>query len=383
MVYSASITSRPSQFEQIYLSRHLIQMGLGILAAVIAAHMSPKTWYRWTPYLFAGVVLLLIAVLIPGVGTKVNAAQRWLRVGGFSLQPSELAKIVLPMMTVWVWLHRGQRPISKLGEVSLLLPAVIVLPLVLLEPDLGTTLFLTLGTGIALFLAGLPLSRFVIAGAAIVPAVIGLAALRPYQWQRLTGFVDVWFEPEQAPYQVKQSLITIGSGGLFGTGLGKGWQKLSFLPEPNTDFVFAVIGEELGLIGTLGVIVLWCVAIAAGVRLCVPAKGGIGRFRSVIALTLLLQLGMQAAMNAGVATALLPPKGITHPFLSYGGSNLVTSLLALGIVLSLTRAIVAETAEAELTISAEQEEPTVPRGPHWQARGKRARRVAALRKEVA
>ena len=153
--------------------------------------------------------------------------------------------------------------------------------------------------------------------------------------QRITGFVTTWTDPSSAPYQVKQSLVSLGAGGFLGVGLGRGWQKLSFLPEANTDFVFAVLGEELGLLGTLGLLAIWGGVFACGIRLLrnLDRQG----FEYIAAFTLLSQLLIQALLNMAVVTALLPPTGIPHPLLSYGGSNLVVSLVSIGIVVSLSR----------------------------------------------
>ena len=159
--------------------------------------------------------------------------------------------------------------------------------------------------------------------------------MKAYQLERITGFLAAWNDLDQAPYQMKQSLVSLGAGGFFGVGLGKGWQKLSFLPEANTDFVFAVVGEELGLIGTVGLIMLWGSFYAVGLRLI--RHHDRQSFEYLTGFTLLTQLVIQAALNIAVVTAMVPPKGIPHPFLSYGGSNLVVSLLSVGIVISLSR----------------------------------------------
>jgi cell division protein FtsW len=159
-------------------------------------------------------------------------------------------------------------------------------------------------------------------------------SLKPYQMQRISGFLAAWTDLSQAPYQLQQSLMSLGAGGVTGVGIGRGWQKLSFLPEANTDFVFAVVGEELGLIGTLGLIAVWIGLYIAGLRTLrhLPRTG----FEYAAGFTLLTQLVLQAALNVAVVTAMVPPKGIPHPLLSYGGSNLVVSIVSLGIVLSLS-----------------------------------------------
>lgn len=336
MVYSASITSWPTEHEQVYLIRHAVYLGIAAGLAVLCSRIPPAIWYRAAPLLFWSTVVLLALVLVPGIGTRVNGAQRWLRYGPVSLQPSELAKITLVLyLCRLIEQRRHQLTHWWHGTVPFAIPVAIVLPLVLKEPDLGTSVFLLLGAGLALFLGGWPVGRFLIAGGLGLPAAAFLFALKPYQWQRITGFFATWRDINEAPYQIKQSLLSLGSGGISGIGLGRGWQKLSFLPEANTDFVFAVVGEELGLIGTVSVVVLWLGVYFAGRRLIAPLPRG--SFAQTLSLTLLTQLIFQAALNMAVVTSLVPPKGIPHPLLSYGGNSLVTSLMSIGIIVSLTR----------------------------------------------
>lgn len=336
MAHSAGMTSRPSEKDEIYLARHAIYLGLGVLMAIAAAATPARFWHRAAPWLFAATVLLLVVVLIPGIGTSVNGARRWLRFGPISVQPSEIAKLTLPLMLCRLVLARRDRLGEWIqGTAPVVWPAGIVLPLVLLEPDLGTTLFLAGGAALLLFLAGWPLRNFALGTALAIPALLALILVQPYQLRRLTGFVAVWTDPAEAPYQVRQALISLGSGGLHGTGLGRGWQKLSFLPEASTDFVFAVVGEELGLLGTIGLLSLWIGVLILGLRL-VPRLAD-APFASLCSTTLLMQLVGQAVINMAVVTALLPPKGIALPLISYGGSNLVVSLVACGMILSLSR----------------------------------------------
>ncbi|HWL06978.1 MAG TPA: putative peptidoglycan glycosyltransferase FtsW [Planctomicrobium sp.] len=340
MVFSSSITANPSQTEQQYLSRQLLFLLLAGLAGIGVSRLPSGLWPRLAPLLFGATILLLILVLVPGVGRTVNGAQRWIRLGPISLQPSETAKLTLPML-LCLWRCRGRhaRAGDACGDLFNLAGGIALaggtMFLIAIEPDLGTALFLGMSTLLVFWLTGCPARYFFALAGCAVPLALTVAFLRPYQLARLQGFVSTWFHPEEAPYQVQQSLTTLGVGGISGVGLGKGWQKLSFLPEANTDFVFAVIGEELGLIGTLSVIALWGGLYLTGLRLVrrVPRHS----FAGVLSLTLLAQLVIQAAVNMAVVTALLPPKGISHPFISYGGSNLIVSILSLGMILSLTR----------------------------------------------
>lgn len=360
MVHSASITSRPSEYEQVFLSRHLIFLSLGLTSCLVAGSLPARWWFRAAPWLFWATVVILAAVLIPGVGGRINGAQRWFRYGSFSLQPSEIAKITLPLFLCWlIQKHRDVLHTWFRGTIPVAYPIVVVVPLVLLEPDLGTSVFLALSGAIALFIGGWPLRNFVLAGAAAIPAV-GLVVLRKsYQMQRIAGFMKTWSDWTEAPYQLKQSLVTLGAGGIWGVGLGKGFQKLSFLPEANTDFVFAVIGEELGLVGVLALIGLWIGLYLIGLRLLRPLDTS--SFEYHAGFVLLTQLILQVAVNVAVVTAMVPPKGIAHPLVSYGGSNLVITLTALGIVMSLTQQP-SETASISLETSESQSAASIVSG---------------------
>lgn len=336
MVHSASITSWPTEFERVYLSRHLIFLSIGLVVASFAATRRPEFWKRVAPVLFIITVGLLVLVLVPGIGVRVKGAQRWIRVPGMSAQPSELAKIAVPLMMCWV-LDRQRQRLNGLfsGTLPFVFPVLISVPLVLIEPDLGTAVFLLAGAALVLFVGGWPLRHFLLGLGLAVPAAFGALAMKPYQRQRIVGFLQSWADFDSAPYQLKQSLVTLGTGGLYGVGLGRGWQKLSFLPEANTDFVFAVIGEELGLIGSISLVALWCGLYLTGLRMLNHLDHR--RFAYLAGFTLLTQLASQAMLNIAVVTAMVPPKGISHPLISAGGSSLVVSLLSIGIVLSLSR----------------------------------------------
>ncbi len=336
MVHSASVTSWPTEFEQVYLSRHCLFLLIGGCAGYACSRLPGEFWQRWAPAIFLISLTLLAIVLIPGVGTRIKGAQRWLRCGSASLQPAELAKIALPLFVCRVMMRRRDRIRHWfLGTVPVAIPAGLAIALVFLQPDLGTALFLAVSCGLVLFLGGWPIRNFVLAGGLAAYGGLSLGLLREYQIKRITGFLAAWSDFSQAPYQLKQSLVSLGSGGLYGVGLGKGWQKLSFLPEANTDFVFAVVGEELGGIGTLALVAVWISLFFAGLRLLrhLPRDS----FAFVMGVTLLTQLVLQAALNVAVVTAMVPPKGIPHPLISYGGSSLVVSMVSIGMILGLSR----------------------------------------------
>ena len=354
MVDSSSMSSRAFEADPIQLSKHLVFLTLAIVAGTVAAILPKSAWKNIAPVIYLISILLLVAVLVPGVGHRVNGSQRWIRFAGWTMQPSEIAKLSVPMAVCMIRFRGVTNLPASHGRIDTTLTLCLVaipVGLIFIAPDLGTALFVSMGAAIALFLSGWPLRRFVFIAILMIPAGIGFLVLKPYQLSRIEGFIQTWQDPESAPYQVKQSLTTLGVGGLNGTGLGRGKQKLSFLPEADTDFVFSVIGEELGFVGTIGIVTLWIGLYLTGSRLI--SRTDSGTFESVLATTLLLQLVLQAAINVGVVTAMLPPKGISHPFISYGGSNLVTSVFALGMILSLTRREVGTDASSEIVFPTE------------------------------
>jgi len=336
MVHSASLTSTPGQSETVYLNRHLLFLGIAVSCGYFASCLPAAFLKKNAMTFYVLLLVLLVAVLTPGVGTRVNGAQRWLRVGGMSLQPSELGRIILPIVAAKILTDlRAAGGFGLKTVPRTLLPLVLVLPLVAVEPDLGATVFLAAGFVISLFIGGWPLRYFIGSAVLALPAAVSLLALKSYQMKRITGFVAAWKDLSQAPWQIRQSLMSLGSGGLEGTGIGGGWQKLSYLPEANTDFVFAVIGEELGLAGTFTVIVIWVGVLLTGRAVLRPLRRD--SFEWILGTTLVIQIVMQALANVAVVTAMVPPKGVPHPFVSYGGTNLLVNVVAIGLVVGLSR----------------------------------------------
>jgi cell division protein FtsW len=346
MVHSASLTSVPSRSDTVFLSRHLSYLLIAVSCGFIASQISAEMLKRYSGLMFFVFCLLLVLVLIPGVGTRVNGSQRWLRFAGLSMQPSEIGRLVMPIMAARLLTDLRTGPGFSIRSIPrLLLPLVIALPLVILEPDLGATVFLAAGFVIALFLGGWPLRYFVAGGVLLLPAAASLFILKPYQMQRITGFIAAWKDISQAPWQIRQSLLSLGSGGLEGTGIGGGWQKLSYLPEANTDFVFAVIGEELGLAGTLTIVVVWFGVFLTGRAVLRDLKRE--SFEWILGTTLVLQIVLQALANMAVVTAMVPPKGVPHPFISYGGTNLLVNVVSVGLIVGMSRSTQSGCREAE------------------------------------
>ena len=334
MVFSATGFSRSLGLQTDFLSKHLVFLGLSVCLMLIVTWLPQRVLFRAAPWLFLIGIGLLLLVLVPGIGSRINGARRWFRLGPVSLQPAEFMKLLLPLFLAW-WAQREPARHRWLHKCCGLLILLAIPLLIALQPDLGTAVLVFSIGGCFLFLSGWPWWLFAAGIGAFFPAVGLLMTYRPYQMARVTAYLDALGQWELAQYQGKQSLLSLGAGGLWGTGLGSGLQKLSFLPESHTDFIFAVVGEEFGLAGTCGLIAVWLLMLICGLRLTIRLAHD--RTRFALAGTLLLGIITQAAINVCVVTSLLPPKGISHPLLSYGGSNLLAVLLAFGVFLNLTR----------------------------------------------
>ena len=307
-------------------------LALGLIALLVSARLDYHRWASWVPVLVVGSFGLLVAVLIPGIGISVNGAQRWIGAGEFQLQPAEPAKLAL-IVFVAALVARERDRIYDLHAV--LRPAVVVLAtfvlLLMRQPNLGTSAVVCAMVGCMLLWAGIPVRILgVLAGAGLaVGAVFALSA--EYRRDRLTGFLDPWKDAGDTGYQTIQSLIGVASGGLTGTGLGESRAKWGFLPEAHTDFVFAIIGEELGLIGALIVVGLFAAMIACGLRIAGRAPDTFG---TMLAVGVTAWFSVQAFVNVGAVLGLLPITGVPLPFVSFGGSSLITTMVAAGILVN-------------------------------------------------
>jgi cell division protein FtsW len=337
MVFSASGVVAANRFHDsvFFLKRHVAWLLLGCLLMHLASRVEYRVWRTLSVPLLALSAVLLVAVLIPSVGVAAKGARRWLKFGPISIQPAEMAKLIVVVYLSAYLAKKGQRIRDfQRGFLPPLIVVAGVSGLVLLEPDLGTVVVLGSVTLGLLFLGGARLAHL----SGLVPiALAGVAVLiwkSPYRWQRLMTFLDPAKDPTGSGFQVNQSFLAFGSGGPVGVGLGEGKQKLFFLPEAHTDFVLALVGEELGLVGTVAVMVLFAVLVLKGFQIAGRAREPFGRH---LALGIALLIGTQALINAGVATGLLPTKGLTLPLVSYGGSSLLMNLLAVGILLSISR----------------------------------------------
>lgn len=334
MVTSASITVAGSNAGDpfFYLKRQLFAIALGLIAAGLALSIPLTVWHRLALPLLIVAIVLLVAVLIPGIGHKVNGSRRWLVVTNF--QVSELARVLLLMyLASYIVRHHAELRESVQGFLKPLGVLLVGAFLMLLEPDMGAaTVLLATGMGV-LFVAGVKLRHFVVL-AALGGALLALVAFAsPYRWERVTNFLNPWNDPFGAGFQLTQSLIAIGRGEWFGVGLGASVQKLFYLPEAHTDFVFAVLAEELGLIGVIGVLALLGVLLLRALRISRLAADAGLPYHAFVAAAFAIWLGLQVFVNVGVNMGLLPTKGLTLPLLSYGRSSMLVTLGWIGLLL--------------------------------------------------
>lgn len=337
MMFSASAVMAGKKFDDswYYLKRQLVWLTFGLILLHAVSRIDYIWWKRLSLPLLGLIAALLVMVLIPSIGEEKHGARRWLLLGPISIQPAEMAKLVVVIYLAG-YLARKEDGLQDFS--SGLLPPILVVGvfsgLVLREPDLGTVVVVGLVTGGLLFVGGARLSHLSALVLCAIPIGLALILTSPYRRPRLMAFLNPGSDLANAGHQITQSFLAFGSGGLFGVGLGEGKQKLLFLPEPHTDFVLALVGEELGFVGTCMIILLFAVFVIRGFQIATRARTPFGRYLGVGITTL---IGIQALINAGVATGLLPTKGLTLPFVSYGGSSLVVSLTAVGMLLSISR----------------------------------------------
>jgi cell division protein FtsW len=342
MVYSASSARAllSADAPSYYLKRQAIYAVMGLVALVILSRFDFHRLRLATQPLLAVTFVLLVAVL--AIGTAVNGARRWIPIGFMNFQPSELAKLVLAL---WTAALLARRPAPRtLGELAKPIGVVVGLAcaLILIEPDLGTAIAIAIMVSAILVVSGTRL-RLLASAAGIATSVVLLAIwLEPYRRERIFSFLDPWHDPQGAGFQSVQSMIALGSGGFFGVGLGESVQKIYYLPEASTDMIFAIVGEELGLIGAMGVIAAFAVFAYAGFNIALHCRDPFGK-RLAAGITALI-CG-QAAVNVSAVMGIAPLTGIPLPFVSYGGSSLVVGLAAVGILLNIAsnHAVVRET----------------------------------------
>lgn len=337
MVYSASAIWADYKFHDsfFFAKRQLLFAGVGIVAMFFVMNIEYWTWKNLAKVILIICFVLLILVLIPGIGNVRNGSRSWIGVGAFSIQPSEFMKLAM-IAFLAKYLSENQRYITsfKKGLVPSLGLVFLAFVMIMLQPDLGTGTVMVGTCIVMIFVAGAKIRHFVGLGLLGVLGFAGLIISAPYRIKRITSFLDPWSDPQDSGFQIIQSLYAIGPGGLFGLGLGQSRQKFFYLPEPQTDFIFAILAEELGFIGGSFILLLFALLLWRGIRI---ALGAPDLFGSFLAVGIIAMIAIQVMINIGVVTGLMPVTGITLPFLSYGGSSLTLMLVAIGVLLNISR----------------------------------------------
>lgn len=337
MIYSSSSIYAWERYKDgfFFLKRHLSFLLIGIMLMFFIMAIDYRKLSKFSKPILIAALVLLGLVLVPGLGREVSGAQRWFRFKFLSFQPSEFANLAIIIYVADFISRKGDLmksffrgflpPICVLGFAALL---------ILMQPDLGTTVAISAVVLIMLFVSGVRPVYLVSMFLASLPALYLLVFNVGYRRARILAFLNPWADPRGSGFQIIQSQIAIGSGGLFGAGLGHSKQKLFYLPAAHTDFIFSIIGEELGLIGTLGVIILFIIFIQQGLKV---AKNAPDKFGYFLALGLISMLSLKAIINIGVSCGVLPTKGLPLPFISYGGSSFIFDLVSVGILINIAR----------------------------------------------
>jgi cell division protein FtsW len=337
MVYSASAVWADYKFDDsfFFAKRQLLFAAVGVFAMFFIMNVEYWTWKNWAKVLIIICFVLLVLVLIPGIGVLRNGSRSWIGVGAFSIQPSEFMKLAM-IAFLAKYLSENQKYITSFrkGVLPSLLLVFTAFGMIMLQPDLGTGTVMVGTCVVMIFISGARVMHFAWMGLAGLAGFAALVVSAPYRIKRITSFLDPWEDPLNSGFQIIQSLYAIGPGGLFGLGLGESRQKFFYLPEPQNDFIFAILAEELGFIGGTFVLLLFALILWRGIRI---ALGAPDLFGSFLAVGIVSMIAIQVMINVGVVTGLMPVTGITLPFLSYGGSSLTLMLMAVGVLLNISR----------------------------------------------
>lgn len=337
MVYSASSIWADYNFNDpfFFFKRQLFFAMIGIITMLFVMNVDYWTYRKWTKFIVFICFFFLIIVLIPGVGLVRGGARSWLGVGAFSIQPSEFMKIaVIFFLAKYISENHKYVTTLKRGLFPTLGLVLVAFALIMLQPDLGTGAVMVLTSVVVIFIAGAQIKHFIVMGIFGLMGLVALILSAPYRLARITSFIDPWQDPLGSGFQIIQSLYAIGPGGFLGLGLGESRQKYFYLPEPQTDFIFAILAEELGFVG--GAFVLCCFAILLwrGLRIALYAPDLYG---TLLATGIIGMIAIQVMINIGVVIGLMPVTGITLPLISYGGSSLTLMLMSVGVLLNISR----------------------------------------------
>jgi len=336
MVFSSSAVHAQETYQDSFylLKRHVTWVLLGTGLLIFARKFDYHRWEKLTFPIMAATFLLLLAVMVPALSKEVGGARRWLTLGGLSLQPSEIAKFTVILFIAKSMVKRADKLKSfAYGYLPNLIVLGIFFLLILLQPDFGTAMIISIVAFLMLYVAGIQKKFLAYSVLAVIPFLVTAVMGAQYRTRRILSFLDPWADPSGSGFQAIQSFLAFGRGGIWGLGLGDSRQKLFYLPEAHTDFIFSVIGEELGIIGTLGIILLFGILIWRGFVIASQAKDLYGTH---LAIGVTLLVGVQAFTNMGVAVGVLPTKGLTLPFISLGGSSLLITLLCMGVLLNIS-----------------------------------------------
>lgn len=336
MATSASmvVSDRQYGYPFHFLLHQMVYLGMGVVLTWLVIYVPLRVWEKVGGYLLLLSFILLILVLIPHIGRRVNGSIRWLSLGPFSLQVSEFVKLASVIFLAGYLVRRDEEVRTQIsGFVKPMILLSVLAVLLLLEPDFGATAVIMATAVAMMFLAGVRLWQFIVLLMLVAGGLAVIAVSSPYRLLRLTTFLHPWAHQFDSGYQLTQSLIAFGRGGIFGVGLGNSIQKLFYLPEAHTDFIFAVLGEELGLLGELTVIGLFVVLIWRMLRIGRDAQRADFGFAAYMAYGFALWIGFQAMINIGVNIGMLPTKGLTLPLMSYGGSSMLVNCVVIGIML--------------------------------------------------
>ncbi len=340
---SISISEDAASNPFFYVERQLLAAAIGTIAGAVCLFIPMQVWRNLGPLVLLLGLSLLAIVLVPGVGHEVNGATRWVRVGFMNLQVAEPARLCF-LMYLSGYLVRRNKALREdfMGFLRPMLVLTLACGLLLMQPDFGAAIVLLATAMTMLFVAGARIRDFIVFFCAAVFAVIALTVAAPYRMKRFTGFLDPWSDPYDSGFQLTQSLIAIGRGEWFGVGLGDSVQKLFYLPEAHTDFVFAVFAEEFGLFGSLVLVGLFLALLWRIFKLGMRAHDAERFFEAYFAIGLGTWLGLQAFINIGVNMGLLPTKGLTLPLISYGRSSLIITMICIGLLLRIHHELVVD-----------------------------------------
>jgi cell division protein FtsW len=337
MIFSASSAVALVEHHDVayYAKRQIVWLVVGLVVAYGAYRLDYHKLKRWAPYLLVFSILSLLAVLVPHIGFSVNGARRWIGASSVSFQPSEFAKLGLVIYLAAMLATRGERIVSLVkGLFPLCIPVIVMAVLVLKEPDMGTASLIVMIAFAMFFAAGARLMHLVAILLATTPAVIVEVLASPYKRERVFAFLNPWKDPQNAGFHIVQSLLALGSGGIFGLGLGGSRAKFFYLPEQYTDFIFSILGEELGLIGALAVVLLFIVFGYRAIKIAIAAPDRFGFFLAIGCMSMVV---IQAFVNIGVVTSSWPVTGVPLPFISFGGSSLIVNLVAVALIANVGR----------------------------------------------